>query len=325
MTVAVLGEGIVDLIQDNEGAYRPHLGGSPYNVATALARYEETVFFLSPFSRDRFGDFLHSSLVDEGVRIPLRRRSDNPTSIALIFCDDNGEPSYSLYRNKVADKDISVGEIIAQIPANLTLFHTGSLAITPSQLPKIVALFKFLKQRSIVISLDLNIRLGATSDAGKYLGGVKSLLSYADIVKASDEDLEPFNFSANPEQAALEAYQQQGEGIFLLTQGAQDTVLISGSQIIRQKPIQVSNVHDTIGAGDTFFAAFLARLRQGEWCHLSAIQNAANTIGEEALSEALAYANTAAAINISRPGCSPPTKKEIEQYHVPNYSKGESP
>ena len=48
MTVAVLGEGIVDLIQDNEGAYRPHLGGSPYNVATALARYEETVFFCRP-------------------------------------------------------------------------------------------------------------------------------------------------------------------------------------------------------------------------------------------------------------------------------------
>ena len=81
----------------------------------------------------------------------------------------------------------------------------------------------------------------------------------------------------------LVAYQQQGQGIFLLTQGAQDTVLISGSQIIRQKPIQVSNVHDTIGAGDTFFAAFLARLRQGEWCHLSAIQNAINTIGEETL------------------------------------------
>ena len=153
---------------------------------------------------------------------------------------------------------------------------------------------------------------------------MRSLLSYADIVKASDEDLEPFNFSANPERAALITYQQQGEGIFLLTQGSQDTVLISGSQIIRQKPIQVSNVQDTIGAGDTFFAAFLARLRQGEWCHLSAIQNAANTIGEENLSEALAYANTAAAINISRPGCSPPTKKEIEQYHVPRNSKGES-
>ena len=82
---------------------------------------------------------------------------------------------------------------------------------------------------------------------------------------------------------------------------------------------------DTIGAGETFFAAFLARLRQGEWCHLSAIQNAVNTIGEETLSEALAYANTAAAINISRPGCSPPTKKEIEQYNVPRFSKGECP
>ena len=32
MTVAVLGEALIDFIVGDDGAYRPHLGGSPYNV-----------------------------------------------------------------------------------------------------------------------------------------------------------------------------------------------------------------------------------------------------------------------------------------------------
>ncbi len=38
MTIAALGEALIDLIVGEDGAYRPHLGGSPYNVAVGLAR-----------------------------------------------------------------------------------------------------------------------------------------------------------------------------------------------------------------------------------------------------------------------------------------------
>jgi sugar/nucleoside kinase (ribokinase family) len=39
MTVAVLGEALIDFIFGEDGAYRSHLGGSPYNVAIGLARH----------------------------------------------------------------------------------------------------------------------------------------------------------------------------------------------------------------------------------------------------------------------------------------------
>ena len=38
MAIAVLGEALIDFIAGEDGAYRPHLGGSPYNVAIGLAR-----------------------------------------------------------------------------------------------------------------------------------------------------------------------------------------------------------------------------------------------------------------------------------------------
>ena len=50
MTVAVLGEALIDFIVDDQGAYHPHLGGSPYTVAIGLARQGVDVSYLSPFS-----------------------------------------------------------------------------------------------------------------------------------------------------------------------------------------------------------------------------------------------------------------------------------
>ncbi|MEC8347989.1 MAG: PfkB family carbohydrate kinase, partial [Pseudomonadota bacterium] len=155
MTIAIVGEAIIDFIANAQGEYRPHLGGSPYNVAIGLARNGESVSYLSPFSSDNFGELMHSSLRREGVQIPVQRRSRYPTSLALVTTNANKQPSYTLYRKGIADTDITFSEIATQLPADLTVLHTGSLAITPDQLPKIRELMQLMQRRSIVISLDL--------------------------------------------------------------------------------------------------------------------------------------------------------------------------
>ncbi len=162
MTIAVLGEALIDLIESDNGAYRPHLGGSPYNVAIGLARQGIAVSYLSPLSDDTFGDQLHYSLETENVAVPITRRSLYPTSLALVTIDDEGLPTYRLYREGIADKDTSFEEIESNLPPDLQIFHTGSLAITPSQLPTIRKIFGLMRQRGVVISIDINIRLRAS-------------------------------------------------------------------------------------------------------------------------------------------------------------------
>ena len=66
--IAVLGEALVDLILA-EGAYQPHLGGSPFNVALGLARQGADVCYLSPFSEDSFGDQLKAMLVKGASKV----------------------------------------------------------------------------------------------------------------------------------------------------------------------------------------------------------------------------------------------------------------
>ncbi len=309
MTVAVLGEALIDFIVAEDGAYRPHLGGSPFNVATSLARQGVSVSYLSPLSDDHFGDLLFNSLNEAGVNLPLGNRSLWPTSLAMVTVDEFGQPSYRLYREGIADKDVSADRVLENLPGDVQIFHTGSLSITPSQLPKIKEIFSELRNRGVLISIDINIRLGASIDTPKYLNGVRTLLPLVDIVKASDEDLNIFRLSPDPQQTADIFYREMEGGMLILTEGAGGALLLAEGNQIRKNGYPISTVVDTIGAGDTFHSAFLAELVRSGNLSMSDLGGRSGQ-----LEQALAFACAAAAINVSRVGCSPPDYKEVKQF-----------
>lgn len=309
MSVAVLGEALIDLIIGEDDAYYPHLGGSPFNVAIGLARQGADVCYLSSLSDDRFGEQLYAALAAEQVRLPRKRRSRWPTSLAMVTLDQQGQPTYRLYREGVADKDTSLEEVVRNLPADLQIFHTGSLAITPSQLPKIVQLFELMRERGVLVSIDINIRLRASIDEEKYLSGVRCLLPYADIVKASDEDLAAFKLSADLNKTAAQFHKEMQGGLLILTEGRGGCVLFNPRGEVRVDAHTIDTVADTVGAGDTFHSAFLAfLLRSGK------LSSNPADIPLETLVAGLDFAGAAAAINVSRAGCNPPTEIEVNDF-----------
>lgn len=310
VSISVLGEALIDFIVGDDGAYRPHLGGSPFNVAIGLARQGVPVSYLSAFSDDAFGDRLRGALAAEGVSLPLDRRSLWPTSLALVTIDEDGLPTYRLYREGIADKDTSFEEIADNLPDDVEIFHTGSLAITPSQLPKIRRLFGLLRERGVLISIDINIRLRASIDTDAYLAGVRGLLSEADIVKASDEDIDAFGSGADTRSTAETLFgEMSDDGVLVLTEGRGGAVLWTRRGTLEKHAYPIAKVEDTVGAGDTFHAAFLASLcGHGDPAELLAEAD------EGILGSALDFACAAAAINVSRKGCSPPTADEVRRF-----------
>ena len=296
------------MVADDSGRFRPHLGGSPFNVAIALARLGVDVSYLSAVSVDPFGARLSAALESEGVAVPLQRRSQHPTSLALVSVDARGQPGYRLYRQGVADKDTSLEDIVGHLPGHLSLFHTGSLALTPSQLPKLHAVFDELDRRGVPVSIDVNVRLGASADESAYIAGVRALLPRADIVKASDDDLAALGFDGDPKTAAAAAHGEMGGGVLVLTEGARGATLFGAGAPIVQPAFPVARVADTIGAGDSFHAAFLSRLHGA-----GALTDWPSRVGRASLAGALEFAAAAAAINVSRPGCKPPTFLEVTE------------
>ena len=163
--------------------------------------------------------------------------------------------------------------------------------------------------RGQAVSLDINIRLRASIDTKAYLDGVRSLLPLADIVKASDEDLEPFEFAADARKAAARAYEEMGSGMLVLTEGGGGATLYTARGTLEKATYPVANMIDTVGAGDTFHSAFLASLYRAD-----AIKRPYREIDASVLGDAVDFACAAAAINVSRAGFSPPTQEEVESY-----------
>lgn len=309
MSIAVLGEALIDLITRPDGAYQPHLGGSPYNVAIGLARQGMDVTYLSPLSDDHFGSLLYDSLINESVRLPEQARSTWPTSLAMVTVAESGQASYRLYREGIADKDITAEDILANLPENLNLFHTGSLAITPSQLPKIKSVFTHLREKGILLSIDINIRLGASQDTAAYLTGVRSLLPYADIVKASDEDIDALKINSDTLVSAEQLFNEMQGGLLLLTRGTGGAVLFSNEHRVKIPGYPVATIADTVGAGDTFHGAFLSSMEQA-----GLLAKPMQDWSLDILKVSVDYACAAATINVSRVGCNPPTVAEVKAY-----------
>lgn len=302
MTIAVYGEALIDLIAGDDGAYYPHLGGSPFNVAMALARLNVPVRFLSRFSDDAFGKRLVAALREQGVEIGVPDPSPLPTSLAMVTVDEHGQPSYQLYREGVADAQTTVDDVVAGLTNDVTCLHTGSLALTPGQLPKTIEILRTARNREIFISIDLNVRKRATSDLTAYRAGLLQVSTYADLIKASDEDLEFLNLSSDAREAARAIKDRHGGRVFLVTEGSRGAYALTDAIAVAVPGRPPATVGDTVGAGDTFDAAFLSRL----YADITAVQD------QRWLSDALDFACTAASINVSRIGCSPPTMQDIE-------------
>ncbi|MBX2798936.1 MAG: hypothetical protein KTR31_14765 [Myxococcales bacterium] len=307
--VAVVGEALIDLIRQPNGDLKPFLGGSPYNVALALARQGASVGYVSPLSSDTFGSELRQALVDEGVWLPVAPSSARPTSLAVVTIEGQGQPSYALYRDGVADRDVSADELLARIPATVKVLHTGSLALVPGEIDKMRTLLTSLRERGVVIAVDVNMRPMVERDLDAYVRGVLEILPLCDLVKASDEDLATLGLGDDPHAAAEAIHAQLDDVLVALTLGSEGAQLQNAGGTIARPAFPVDNVMDTVGSGDCFQAALLAALQ-----HANLLEGRRfATCPTAALEGPLDHACAAAAINATRAGAQPPMWSETER------------
>ena len=128
------------------------------------------------------------------------------------------------------------------------------------------------------------------------------VMGRADVVKASDEDLDFLALAATPEAAARRLL-DRGVGAVVLTRGSEAArAWCAGGEVT--VPVPEVEVVDTVGAGDAFGGAFLARwLEQG--------YGRGELARPELLEEVVTFAARAAAINCTRAGAEPPSRSEM--------------
>lgn len=300
--VVVAGEALIDLIQQPDGRLMPHLGGSPWNLARALGRLGCAVSYLNPLSTDDFGAQLAAALRAGQVRC-TGGRSRLPTSLAVVNVDAQGHPDYAFYREGVADRDLAPHALLAQWPDEAVLFHVGSLALMPPDGQAWLAALAALVARGVSTSIDINMRPMVARDRAAYAEQSRQILGRGRVVKVSDEDLLALELPGDPLVQAR-ALLNDVTQVVVLTLGAQGAWGLTRTGERFQAPAQVPVV-DTVGAGDCFYAGFLAHLlEQGGLAGRAAP-------APDLVAEALAFGNRVTAFNIQRAGCQPPWRHEL--------------
>ena len=303
------GEALIDMVAapslDGPDGFVPHSGGAVFNTAIALGRLGARAGMLTGLSRDMFGDQLADALKASDVDTTHIIRSDRPSTLAFVKLED-GQASYSFFDENSAGRMIRAEDMPA-LPSDITaLFFGGiSLASDPSASAYAALLERQGGPRAVMI--DPNIRPLFITDADGYRRRMAAMISQADIVKVSDEDLNWLNPAPLTQAEKISAMLDTGPSVVIVTQGAAGAIatLADGTSIT--VPAVKTHVVDTIGAGDTFNAGFLAKLSELDLLTPEAL----GTLDPDALRDAMTYGARVAAITVSRAGANPPWANEL--------------
>jgi fructokinase len=256
------GEALVDLLPDRRGPLRDasrfevHSGGAPANVAVGLARLGLETAFVGVVGEDEFGHLLARKLRDEGIDARLRHSPKALTGLWFVALDENGERSFFAPTGAAsADKFIAL-EDLERVP-DARIFHCGSSAhVRPEAGEVLRAAVRQARSRGMTVSFDPNVRAHLWKDLRDLRELCDDVLPFCDIVKLSEEELEPCLGVTEPLKT-LDALHALGVKLACVTQGERGVLARRGSQVL-QVPAPRVEVVDTTGAGDGFVAGLLA-------------------------------------------------------------------
>ncbi len=308
--ILVCGEALIDLFVDPpEGTEMPAravAGGSPFNVAIGLARLGAPAGFFGGISRDRFGTLLADILGREGVDTRFLVRTDQLTTLSAIATAPDGQPSYSFHGVAAADRALTAGDLPAHLPDSVRALTFGSYTMVVEPVGSTYALLAEREQGRRVISVDPNLRPTVVGDMQLWARAAERFYRCATIVKASDEDVRTAFGPETPLADAAAYWQGLGARLVVITRGAEGAVAFHRSGMLTVPGRRV-RVRDTVGAGDTFHAALLARLAATDRLDAMAIAS----LDTEALGDLVAYATAAASVTITRRGADLPHQADV--------------
>lgn len=309
--VATAGEALIDMIRDPaDGRFEPCLGGAVYNLTRALSRQGVGTLYLNPLSRDRFGRELAAGLQADGVYLAESTPVHEVTSLAVVSVNEQGHPDYAFYREGVADRAVTAGQLTQSCTKapDLALVCTGALALSPDDADVYLPWLASQRSAGRVVVVDANLRPSVMPDLPRYRAHVLAALQYADIVKVSDEDLQHLAVAGNTAiEQALTLLQLCPARVLALTRGADGASLLTrGGQIFHAREQAALAIVDTVGAGDCFLAgmvtAYLEASLPAHWGSAAVAPDQAAALLRNAIASA--------SLCVQRRGCWPPSRAE---------------
>ena len=269
------------------GAFMMNPGGKGANQAVAVARLSAkkgACTFIAKVGNDLFGRDTAARLAKDGIDARLIVDKKNASGTALILVDEKGQNSIS----------VALG-------ANGTL--------SPKDVKKFAKDIKSADALLMQLETPIETVLWAAQTA--HAKGVPVILNPAPAAKLPEELYACLDWitpneteaelltgvkvtDAKSAQKAIDVLKKRGVKHALITMGSKGVYCGNCEKLYPCKKVKAV---DTVAAGDTFNGAFVVALAEGKTCK-----------------DAIAFAQKAAAISVTRPGAqaSVPFRKELK-------------
>lgn len=253
MTVAVVGSINSDLVLHTTRIPMPgetviassstvHNGGKGANQAVALARLGQSTSLIACIGDDPDGERLMAALVENNVDVSMVAKVDQPTGLAVIVVDKNGE-------NTIVGNSGANGLLTAELVAEASgILATAGVTLVQMEIPN-ESVAEAL--RTATGTTLLNPAPAAPLD--------KAVLEHVDVLLPNRTELGILAGVETPisERDVIEATRSLAfDGVVVVTLGSEGSIAIQhDGSTVRAIPPAV-RVVDTVGAGDAFCAGF---------------------------------------------------------------------
>ena len=268
------------------GAFMMNPGGKGANQAVAVARLSAkkgACTFIAKVGNDLFGRDTAARLAKDGIDARLIVDKKNASGTALILVDEKGQNSISVAlgaNGTLSPKDIA--------PFRKDIESAAALLLqleTPVE--TVLAAAKWASAKGVPVILNPAPAAKLPRELYRTLEWITPNETEAELltgVKVSD---------AKSAQKAVDVFLRRGVRHVAITMGVKGVYCGNCRRLYPAKKVKAV---DCVAAGDTFNGAFAVALAEGKCCK-----------------DAIAFAQKAAALSVTRPGAqsSVPFRKEI--------------
>jgi ribokinase len=268
------------------GTFLMNPGGKGANQAVAAARLGGNVTFVTKTGNDMFGAEASHLFNNEGIDARyIIKDPDNPSGVALITVDENGENSIVVASG--SNGTLSANDIKDEV------YETDTSDIFLMQLEIPVATVEYVAQKAV--SKGNKVILNPAP--ARHLSD--DLLNCLYLITPNETEAELLTgvkvHDLKTAKTAALKLQEKGVENVIITMGSSGAYILSGkiSKIIPVVPVKAI---DTTAAGDVFNGALAVAISEGK-----------------GIEDAVVFANKAAAISVTRMGAqaSAPYRREI--------------
>lgn len=255
--VVGIGEALWDVFPEGK-----KLGGAPANFAYHVSQFGLNGMAVSAVGHDGLGDEILGALRGKQLNLHIQQVG-YPTGTVQVSLNDKGVPQYNITED-VAWDNIDFTDDLAAIARDCCAVCFGSLAQRSAISRDTIERFlDMMPSEGTYRIFDINMRQQFYTKEV-----IEHSLTRCNVFKINDEELEivsgMFNLVGDVESRCKELMNRYSVDILILTCGTDGSYIFTSAGERSFLPTPKVEVADTVGAGDSFTAAFIAGLLQGK-------------------------------------------------------------